>query len=77
MHTFNILALQQMGQHTDLFDATSEVRFGASRLQWWAFLLLFIGFVDQSAQRAGPHLVARCPRRSPDADLDDPGRRAA
>ena len=32
---------------------------------------------DQSAQRAAPHLVARCARRSADADLDDPGRRAA
>ena len=42
LHTFNILALQQMGQHTDLFD--SEVLWGKS-LQWWAFLLLFVGFV--------------------------------
>ena len=42
VHTFNILALQQMGQHTDLFDG--ELLLGKS-LQWWAFLLLFIGFV--------------------------------
>jgi NADH-quinone oxidoreductase subunit M len=42
LHTFNILALQQMGQHTDLFD--SEGLWGKS-IQWWAFLLLFIGFV--------------------------------
>ncbi len=42
LHTFNILALQQMGQHTDLFDG--EGLFGKS-IQWWAFLLLFIGFV--------------------------------
>ncbi len=41
-HTFNILALQQMGQHTKLFD--QEVLLGKS-LQWWAFLLLFIGFI--------------------------------
>ena len=41
-HTFNILALQQMGQQTDLFD--SELLAGKS-LQWWAFLLLFIGFI--------------------------------
>ncbi len=41
LHTFNILALQQMGQHTDLFD--SEVLWGKS-LQWWAFVLLFVGF---------------------------------
>lgn len=41
MHTFNILALAKMGQHTDLFDG--ELLFGRS-LQWWAFLLLFIGF---------------------------------
>ena len=31
----------------------------------------------QGAERAVPHLVARCARRSADADLDDPGRRAA
>lgn len=42
VHTFNILALTAMGQHTTLFD--QELLFGKS-LQWWAFLLLFIGFV--------------------------------
>ncbi|NOY40485.1 MAG: NADH-quinone oxidoreductase subunit M [Planctomycetes bacterium] len=42
LHTFNILALQQMGQHTDLFEG--EALLGKS-LQWWAFILLFIGFV--------------------------------
>ena len=42
LHTFNILAMQQMGQHTDLFDG--EAWLGQS-IQWWAFLLLFIGFV--------------------------------
>ena len=31
----------------------------------------------QGAQRAAAHVVARCARRSADADLDDPGRRAA
>jgi NADH-quinone oxidoreductase subunit M len=41
IHTFNILALSKMGQHTDLFDA--ELLWGRS-LQWWAFVLLFIGF---------------------------------
>ena len=41
-HTFNILALQQMGQHTELFD--DPLLFGWS-LQWWAFLLLLIGFI--------------------------------
>ena len=40
-HTFNIMALTQMGQHTDLFDG--EIALGKS-LQWWAFVLLFIGF---------------------------------
>lgn len=42
IHTFNILALQQMGQSTALFSG--ELLWGQS-LQWWAFLLLFIGFV--------------------------------
>ena len=41
-HTFNILALQQLGQHTDAFD--DEILWGKN-LQWWAFLLLLIGFV--------------------------------
>jgi NADH-quinone oxidoreductase subunit M len=41
-HTFNILALQQIGQHTTLFE--HEVFLGQS-LSWWCFLLLFIGFV--------------------------------
>jgi NADH-quinone oxidoreductase subunit M len=40
-HTFNILALQLIGQHTNLF--TDPTWWGHS-LQWWAFLLLFIGF---------------------------------
>ena len=42
IHTFNILAMQKMGQHTDLFD--KELLWGKS-LQWWAFVLLFIGFI--------------------------------
>ncbi len=41
-HTFNILALQQMGQHTELFNIPAL--WGKS-VQWWAFILLFIGFV--------------------------------
>ena len=41
VHTFNILALQQMGQHTKLFSG----EFWGRSIQWWAFVLLFIGFV--------------------------------
>ena len=41
VHTFNILALAKMGQHTSLFD--SPILLNKS-LQWWAFVLLFIGF---------------------------------
>ncbi|QGJ70551.1 Proton-translocating NADH-quinone oxidoreductase subunit M [Planctomycetales bacterium 10988] len=41
LHTFNILALQKIGQLTDQFD--EPLLWGYS-LQWWAFLLLFIGF---------------------------------
>lgn len=41
VHTFNILALQQLGQHTDVFDQTL---LAGKSVQWWAFLLLFIGF---------------------------------
>ncbi len=42
VHTFNIMAMQQLGQHSQLFDAS--LLFGKS-LQWWAFLLLFVGFI--------------------------------
>ncbi|MCH2115084.1 MAG: NADH-quinone oxidoreductase subunit M [Pirellulales bacterium] len=43
LHTFNILALQQMGQmENSPFD--KEMWAGKS-VQWWAFILLFIGFV--------------------------------
>jgi NADH-quinone oxidoreductase subunit M len=41
LHTFNILALQQLGQHTEAFNG--EIL--GKKLQWWAFLLLLIGFV--------------------------------
>ena len=55
IHTFNILSLQQIGQHTDQFDdfgtyydkeLKKEVPrlFLGQGLQWWAFILLFIGF---------------------------------
>jgi len=36
IHSFNLQALAAMGQHTELFSA---------KLQWWAFLLLLIGFL--------------------------------
>jgi NADH-quinone oxidoreductase subunit M len=41
-HTFNILAMQQMGQHTELFSAPGWLGYS---LQWWAFVLLGIGFI--------------------------------
>ena len=41
VHTFNIMALAQIGQTTSQFDR--QVLFGKS-IQWWAFVLLFIGF---------------------------------
>jgi NADH-quinone oxidoreductase subunit M len=41
VHTFNILALQQLGQHTDQF--TKPMWWNHS-LAWWSFVLLFIGF---------------------------------
>jgi NADH-quinone oxidoreductase subunit M len=40
-HTFNILALQQLGQHTDQFTVPM---WGGHSLAYWAFILLFIGF---------------------------------
>jgi len=41
LHTFNLLALAAMGQHTDLFDA----KMAGLSVQHWAFVLLFIGFI--------------------------------
>ncbi|OHB80517.1 MAG: NADH-quinone oxidoreductase subunit M [Planctomycetes bacterium RBG_16_64_10] len=41
-HTFDILALQQMGQHTSLFSGPA---LGGQSLQFWAFVLLFVGFI--------------------------------
>ena len=43
-HTFNILALQQLGQHTKQFSGSVFTEGGKS-IQWWAFVLLFIGFI--------------------------------
>jgi NADH-quinone oxidoreductase subunit M len=36
VHTFNLLALAALGQHTEVFSR---------QWQWWAFLLLLIGFI--------------------------------
>jgi NADH-quinone oxidoreductase subunit M len=41
VNTFNILAMQWMGQNTKLF---TEPEWRGKSLQWWAFVLLFIGF---------------------------------
>ena len=43
-HTFNILALQQIGQDTEHNLFGKEMLFGWT-LQRWAFVLLFIGFI--------------------------------
>ena len=42
VHTFNIIALAEMGQHTQLFK---QPLLFAWSLENWAFILLFIGFV--------------------------------
>jgi NADH-quinone oxidoreductase subunit M len=42
LHTFNLLALAALGQHTDLFE--QDILWGQS-IAWWSFLLLFAGFV--------------------------------
>ena len=43
VHTFNILALQQLGQTTKQFDDPEQTFLGHT-IAWWSFLLLFIGF---------------------------------
>jgi len=51
IHTFNLLALSQIGQQTEQFDNFGVNEDGSGRmllgksLQWWAFLLLFLGFI--------------------------------
>ena len=51
IHTFNLLALAQIGQNTAQFDNFGLTEDGQPRLifgqslQWWAFLLLFLGFI--------------------------------
>jgi NADH-quinone oxidoreductase subunit M len=53
VHTFNILALAAIGQHTQQFDARVRIFQGWPILSWfdgwtwqeWAFILLFIGFL--------------------------------
>jgi NADH-quinone oxidoreductase subunit M len=42
VHTFNLLALAEIGQKTDQFS--SNLILGAS-VSWWCFLLLLIGFI--------------------------------
>ena len=46
LHTFNLLALAEMGRETNLFDGfgNPDKLFLGHSLQWWAFILLFIGF---------------------------------
>lgn len=44
-HTFNILALQKIGQMANSPFSRNEDRVLGQTLQWWAFLLLFIGFL--------------------------------
>jgi NADH-quinone oxidoreductase subunit M len=41
VRTFNILAMQKIGQHTAQFSGDL---WGGKSVQWWAFVLLFIGF---------------------------------
>jgi NADH-quinone oxidoreductase subunit M len=43
VHTFDILALAQMGQHAPKLFGSAL--WGGKSLSWWAFVLLFIGFV--------------------------------
>lgn len=40
-HTFNLLALQQLGQTTDQF----KTPLAGKTYEWWAFVLLFVGFI--------------------------------
>jgi NADH-quinone oxidoreductase subunit M len=42
-HTFNLLALAQLGQSAD--SPFQQILFSSRSLSWWAFVLLFIGFV--------------------------------
>ena len=73
-HTFNILALQQIGQlRNSPFNQEAALGQIAAMV---GVPVVVHRLCNQGAGRAGAHLAARCPRRSAHADLDDPGRRA-
>ena len=73
-HTFNILALPQIGQ---LADSPFNERIAVGQVAAMVGVPAAVHRLrDQGAGRAVAHLAARCARRSADADLDDPGRRA-
>ncbi len=64
----------QIGQLDDSpFD---QVLLGASPSSGGRSFCSSIGFIIKVPVGAAAHLAPRCPRRGPDADLDDPGRRA-
>lgn len=67
LHTFNLLALAAMGQHTDVFSP---------QWQTWAFLLLFIGFIIKVPSVPFHTWLPDCACRSSHAYLHDFGRGA-
>lgn len=44
VRTMNLLAMAQIGQHTRLYE-NPELLFLGKNLQWWAFVLLAVGFL--------------------------------
>ena len=75
-HTFNILALQQLGQHTDQFSKSVFTEGGKS-IQWVGVRVALYRFCDQGSQCTGAYVVTRRARGGPYTHLDDSGRGAA
>jgi NADH-quinone oxidoreductase subunit M len=44
VHTMNLLALQQIGQHTQQWSGPDGPSFLGKSVGWWSFVLLFVGF---------------------------------
>ena len=74
VHTFNLLALMQIGQTTDCFSREMLLGLVPANLGVPAVVHRFR---DQGAVGSPTHLAARCARRSAHPDLDDPGGSAA
>ncbi len=67
-HSFDIVQLTTIASETSYYPRS---------IQWWVFILFFIGFIVKLPSFPVPHLASRCARRGSDADQHDPGGHSA